>query len=185
MGDLGKQSNIRSDYAYLLTRFIEEEIGSRYDYVNTLLESYIKQNQYENKVAISQDVLEHIIIDYYVDIDRLKDFQEIEYPNENKIYSYLAYWILRHKPLQLIKLDGESELAFVNENFVTDLLCSYLFSKPEGISWIEDKREIIDEFIKTLEYHLSYRLYSAQNIELILLAFQAGCGFQYCVDYQS
>lgn len=185
MGDLRNQSNAQSGYAYLLTRFSEKEIGARYDYVNNLLEAYIKQKQYEGKVTISQDILEHIIIDYYVDIDRLKDFQEIEYPNENKIYSYLAYWILRHKPLQLIKLDGESELAFVNESFVTDMLSSYLFSKPEGISWIGDKQQIMDEFVKTLEYHLSYRLYSAQNIELMLLAFQAGRGFQYSVDYQS
>jgi hypothetical protein len=171
-------------YQYLIEKFTKEKILSRFDYVNNLLKDYIVQNEYENRLIAPQNIVEHIVIDYFVDIDRLKEFQEIEYTNEIKIYAYLAYWMLRHKPLQMVGDDGQDDLVFVNEEFVTDFLCSFLFSNPGNVPYIEEQKEKIDDFIKTLSYHLAYRNYSAQNIELMLLAFQAGRGYQYSVDYQ-
>lgn len=53
---------------------------------------------------ISSNALDHVVVDYFVDIDRLKDFQNIQLTYESKIYAYLAFWLLRHKPLQLKKL---------------------------------------------------------------------------------
>lgn len=173
-----------SGYQYLITKFGEEKISSRFDFVNSLLSDYIKQHNYEGRLIISQNHVEHIIIDYFVDIDRLKEFQEIEKTNEIKIYSYLAYWMLRHKPLMIVKEDEQDDLVFVNENCVTDFLCSFLFSDPDNVPYVEEEKKKIDEFVKTLEYHLAYRNYTAQNFELVLLAFGAGRGYQYSVDYQ-
>jgi hypothetical protein len=172
------------DYQYLLIKFKKEKISSRFDHINNLLKEYIVQNGYENRLIVSQNIVEHIVIDYFVDIDRLKEFQEIEHTNEIKVYAYLAYWMLRHKPLQIVDDDNQDELVFVNEEFVTDFLCSFLFSNPSNVPYIAEQKEIIDDFVKTLSYHLAYRSYSAQNIELMLLAFQAGRGYQYSVDYQ-
>jgi hypothetical protein len=171
-------------YQYLIEKFPKEKISSRFDYVNNLLEDYIVQNGYENRLIVPQNIVEHIIIDYFVDIDRLKEFSDIKKTNEIKIYAYLAYWMLRHKPLQIVGDDGQDDLVFVNEEFVTDFLCSFLFSNPANVPYIEEQKKIIDDFVKTLSYHLAYRNYSAQNIELMLLAFQAGRGYQYSVDYQ-
>lgn len=172
-------------YQYLFKIFGREKISSRYDFINNILTEYIKQNEYESRVLICQNIVEHIVIDYFVDISRLKEFQEIELCNEVKIYSYLAYWILRHKPLQITTGDGQDDLVFVNEECVADFLCSFLFAKPDDVPFIEEQKPQIDEFTKTLRYHFSYRAYSAQNIELMLLAFNAGRGYQYSVDYQS
>lgn len=171
-------------YQYLIDKFGKEKIASRFDFVNSILEEYIKQNKYESRVAVSQNIVEHIVIDYFVDIDRLKEFQEIEFVNEIKIYSYLSYWMLRRKPLQIIALDEQDDLVFVNEECVADFLCSFLFTQPDNVPFIAEQKPQIDEFTKTLRYHLVYRGYSAQNIELMLLAFKAGRGYQYSVDYQ-
>ncbi len=171
-------------YEYLIDKFGEAKIASRFDFVNNILQEYIRQNQYEDRVMICQNIVEHIVVDYFVDIARLKEFQEIEFVNEIKIYSYLSYWMLRHKPLQITACDGQDDLVFVNEECVADFLCSFLFAQPDSVPFIAEQKPQIDEFTRTLRYHLVYRSYSAQNIELMLLAFNAGRGYQYSVDYQ-
>lgn len=129
-------------YKYLINKFGEEKIASRFDYVNHILEEYVRQNKYEEKVIVCQNIVEHIVIDYFVDIDRLKEFQEIQFVNETKIYSYLSYWILRHKPLQIISADGQDDVVFINEECVADFLCSFLFTQPDNVPFIADQKHI-------------------------------------------
>ena len=57
-------------------------------------------------------------------------------------------------------------------------------SEPENCAILNNQREVVDNFIGTLLYYFKYRDYSAKNIELIILAFQAGRGYQYSVDRQ-
>lgn len=114
----------------------------------------------------------------------MKDFQEIERVHQSKIYAYLCFWILRHKPMQVREVEGAGELIFANEEFACYLLRSYLFSEPENVPILDNKKEIVDNFIETLLYYFKYRDYSAKNIELVILAFQAGCGYQYSADHQ-
>lgn len=173
-----------NDYRYLFKKFGKEKIASRFAYVNNVLDIFIKQRKYEGRVVVSQNLVEHIVIDYFVDIDRLKEFQGIELVSEVKIYAYLSYWIIRHKPLQIVASDGQDDLVFINEELASDFLTSFLLDKPACIPILEESQQDIDEFKKTLEYHLAYRNYTAQNIELMLLAFQAGRQYQYSVDYQ-
>lgn len=171
-------------YEYLLERFGKDKILARYDFIFKVLQDYIIQNKYQDQVVISEDIIEHVVVDYFVDIARLKDFQEIIFTNQIKIYAYMSFWLLRHKPLQLKAGNGAENLVFVNEAFVSDLIKSFLFSDPEDVPLVTEKREDIDEFVRTMEYFFCYREYSAKAIELMLLAFLAGRGYQYSVDYQ-
>lgn len=173
-----------ADYKYLVEKFSKEKIASRYDWLNELLDLFINKRNYQDRVLVSQDILKHVIVDYFVDIDRLKEFQEIELVHSSKIYAYLSFWLLRHKPLQLLNSEGQEDLAFVNEEFVCAFLRSYLFSELEGTVLLEDKRNIVDNFVDTLFYYFQYRDYSAKAIELIILSFQAGSAYQYCADHQ-
>lgn len=93
------------------------------------------------------------------------------------------YWILRHKPMQILD-DNNEEVTFINEEFVTNFLCSYLFSEPENAALLNNQREVVDNFVATLLYSFKYREFSAKTIELMILGFQAGRGYQYSVDYQ-
>lgn len=130
-----------ADYKYLVEKFTKEKIQSRYDWLNELLQLYIQKRNYQDKVIVSQDILKHIIVDYFVDIDRLKEFQEIELVHSSKIYAYLCFWILRHKPIQLVNEEGLGDIAFINEDFVCTLLRSYLFSELEGTVLLESKKK--------------------------------------------
>lgn len=160
------------------------EIPKIYDWIYQMMYDFIKRFKYETKVIISRDILDHVIVDYFVDIDRLKEFSNIEQIHHSKIYAYLAFWILRHKPIQVIVECDATEVSYVNEEFVCYMLRSYFFADGGVHSIIDEKKEDVDNFIDNLLYYFQYRDYSAKGIEIMLLAFKAGCGYQYSIDHQ-
>lgn len=171
-------------YQYVIDKFTEEKVSSRSEWLYNQLSDYIDSRNLTEKVTISASVLKHVLVDYFVDIDRLKEFAEIPRANDTKIYAYTCFWLLRHKPLQINHQDDAPELVFVNEEFVTYLLRSYLFSDPDDIPIVNNQRDKVDCFVKTMLYYFKYREYSAKTIEMIILAFSAGRGYQYSVDHQ-
>ena len=101
-------SNMKNNtYGFIVDYFTEEKIQSRYAWLYNLMQSYLEAEKIQDKVYISEDILNHVIIDYFVDIYRLKEFQDIETTHDSKIYAYLISWILRHKPLQIPKENAE------------------------------------------------------------------------------
>ena len=181
---MAKENELPDSYEYILDKFGEEKLLSRYTWLYDLMENFLRIKNYEDNVIISSDILNHVVIDYFVDIDRLKLFQNIEKTHESKIYAYSAYWLLRHKPMQVVVADQGEKYAFVNEEFVSDLIRSYLFSDPDNIPVLNNKKDVVDNFVGTLLYYFKYREYSAKNIEIMLLSFEAGRGYQYSVDHQ-
>ena len=182
--DKARNNSECGNYKYLVHKFGEEKILSRYEWLYNMMADYIDFRGYQDKVMISHDVLNHVIVDYFVDVDRLKEFQEIEKIHPSKIYAYISYWLLRHKPMQIAAEECAGEVVFVNEEFVCHLMRSYLFSEPDDIPILENQREKVDNFVATLLYYFQYREYSAKNIEIMILAFQAGRGYQYSADHQ-
>ena len=120
-----------STYEYLVRKFGEETIKSRHKWISDTLIVWIEQHDYSQRVEVMSEQIDQILIDYFVDIDRLKDFSEIERTNTAKIYAYMAYWILRRKPLQVVTKDAAEDLVFVNENFVADFLFGYVYENLE------------------------------------------------------
>lgn len=177
-------TNTSGTYAYIKNVFTEERIRSRHRWLTSLALDWLDSHDLSDKVGIVSEIIDQILIDYFVDVDRLKTFTDIKRINQTKIYSYMAYWILRRKPLQVISPEDTAELVFVNEDFVFDLLMSFVYENPAGIPFVESQKEHLNMFEDTLRYHLKYRLLTPQVIELCLVAYQAGRSYQYCVDYQ-
>lgn len=171
-------------YQYILEKFGDEKVTSRAKWLFGLLEDYLVAEELTDKVSISQSVLKHVLVDYFVDIDRLKDFANISRANDSKIYAYTCFWLLRHKPLQIIQQFDNQKLVFINEEFVAHLLRSYLFTEPNDVPILNNRKEEVDNFTTTLLYYFKYREYTAKSIEMIILAFMAGRGYQYSADYQ-
>lgn len=168
-------------YGFIVEYFKEEKIRSRYAWVYDLMQKYIETEKLQECVHISEDILNHVIIDYFVDIYRLKEFQDIETTHDSKIYAYLIFWIIRHKPLQIASEDME-KYAFINERFSAELLQSYIFKNPENVPILNTSKDTMSNFVETLFYYFKYREYSAKSIEMIILAFEAGRAYQFCVD---
>lgn len=167
------------DYEELIEHFGREKIANRYTTLQAYMENFIERNGYQHSVVIAGSVLNQAVIDYFADIDRLKNFHHIEHINYLKIHAYSAYWLLRRKPLQIVKdNDEDMELAFVNENFVASYLISFLRGELQGVVIKKEDRFEYGEFINNLKYVLRYRTVTPQVLETILESYNAGRVFE-------
>lgn len=71
-------------------------------------------NELEETAYIHHMALTYAVMDYFSDIQRLKDYQQIEHVNEIKIKAYETFWLLKRKPLQLIGQIEDDRLLYVN-----------------------------------------------------------------------
>lgn len=172
-------NRVNYDYEEIIDHFGKEKIIERYNTLQKYLEVFITRSNYQDKVMIANSVLNQAVIDYFADIDRLKNFHGIERINYIKIHAYSGYWILRRKPLQIISDDEEdTELAFVNENFVASYLMQFLRGENRGVVIKSENRVDYNEFVNNLKYVLRYRVITPQMIETILESYNAGRIFE-------
>lgn len=169
-------------YEFLIEKYGEERIREAYEWMFSSMDEYVYRIGKAESCLVSETILDYVIVDFFTDIFRLKSFHTIDNPHDTKVYSYMAFWTIRHKPIQTICND--EELAFVNEEFVTEWIRGYLCSVDDAIALPESNRGDIDNFFSTLLYYLKYRSFSAQSLEGMLLAFLAGRNYQYLADHQ-
>jgi hypothetical protein len=168
-------------YKYLVDTFGEDVIKERVKFFYALMNEYIDKEELCNKVIINSSLLKYAVLDYFADIDRLKQFHNITKTNLDKISAYSAYWLLRRKPLQLINED-DYDNPFVNEDFVASFVLVAARDGLPTVSLLETDLDTHNLFYRSLSYCFKYRAVDAQNIELMILAYRAGGSYQHSVD---
>lgn len=169
------------NYAFLIKEFTAETIERRFKAIYDFISAYIESNDLQDKVTISLDLLNNVVLDYFSDIYRIKEFQDIELTNLPKIYAYTSYWLLRRKVIQLKIEDSNDRLSFVNEEMVATYIFSFL--TETNVFIVDSQQDKFTEFQKNLLYTFIYRTYSPQTIESLIYAFQAGMAYQYSIDF--
>lgn len=160
------------NYKYLIDAFGQNTIQQRYEHMAKRATEFIKDNNLENKVVLNYGILNVVMLDYFADLQRLKDFEEILRTNKNKITAYMSYWWLRRRPLQVIvdAIDDE-ELVYVNEKFIVTLLTKDFMNSSTKLL-LSNKQ--CQQCLTHIYYHLKYRVYTAQTLELMLMAADTG-----------
>lgn len=166
------------DYEEIIEHFGKEKIMSRFNTLEEYLNIFIERSGFKNNVMISYSLLNQAVIDYFADVDRLKNFHNIEKINFIKVHAYSAYWLLRRKPIQIISDNEDTELAFINENFVASYLLQFLRGDNRGVVIKKNDRLEYDEFVENLKYVLRYRMVTAQMLETVLESYIAGRIFE-------
>jgi hypothetical protein len=169
-------SEIESVSEYLSRNDItNNRIASRYVSILEMMEIFIVKKGIGQNIIIDRELLKTAICDYFVDIARVKDFHGITKVNTEKIYGYMAYWLLKRKPIQVRLLFPES--AFINELFITEFLLSSILAE-KNISHTQcTQNAAFAQFQSLLYYNLKYRLVTQQSLELMIEAFFCGYGF--------
>jgi hypothetical protein len=173
MGD-GQEKN--ADLVYLERVGIANgRIARRYRKILERIHKFINVKKVGANLIVDTKLLKTAVYDYFVDIARVKEFHNIFKINTEKIYSYMAYWLLRRKPLQVKAVFPGSE--FINELFITSFLVSSILSKKgvDGNKCAQNKT--FKEFQELLYYNLKYRPITQQSLELMIQAFF--CGFDF------
>ena len=52
---------------------------------------YIREARYEKHVACNERIMLNVLLDYYADIFRLKEFHDIQYVRTEKIFAYTVF----------------------------------------------------------------------------------------------
>ena len=163
----------------LKEKFGGERMEEKYNSLIKCMEKFIIAYGLGDYVVVNRSLLSGAILDYYDDVIRLKEFHNIEKINSIKVMAYMAYWILRRRPLQIEKSSGEKEvervLITINERFVLQYLCDYLSVVDDKKGHLFEREEDgLNSFNDMLLYYLIYRFRDAQSLEMVLMAFFAG-----------
>jgi len=150
-----------------------KRIINRYAVLIKTIHEFIKHYNLKDKVIINGRVLEQVIIDYFVDSVRVKEFHNIKNTNTEKVYAYATYWLVRRKPIQI--KENFNGCEFINEYFVTTFLASNI-AIEKGINVTKiNKSPAFLQFQELLFYNLKYRVLTQQSLELMIEAFFCGC----------
>ena len=91
------------DYRELLEKIGEEKFRERFSELVKTAKKFIGEAGYEEDVECNERIMLSVMLDYYSDIERLKQFHQIEHVRTEKIFAYLIAWIVRRKPLQFMR----------------------------------------------------------------------------------
>jgi hypothetical protein len=128
-----------------------------------------------NVVRIDRQRLIFMVLSYFADIARLKDF----HPNIGKTrkvvnFAYSFFWFLRSSPIQvkdeIPKNQGELKSIFINEMVAVHIWIAE-FVRPLKLG-----NDLETRYLKELFYYFRYRNYNAQSLEAILTALILGSG---------
>lgn len=152
-----------------------QRVTHRFTFLLEAMHAFIKKYNFADNVIINGRLLEQSVVDYFVDSVRVKEFHHIDNTNTEKIYAYSTYWLLKRKPLQVLKPFKKCE--FINEGFLTIFLTSNIASEKGFDEKILKNNKAFRKFQELLYYNLKYRPVSPQSLELMIEAFFGGCGF--------
>lgn len=166
--------NTYTKYDELIKKVGKETIDSRINQFVSEMTEFIKANSLEEYTRIDEFAVGHAVMDYFSDIQRLKDYQEIEHANEFKIKAYETFWLLQRKPIQIVKELKNDVWLYVNEKFLLNRLASFMLRENINVTLIGSREKAFKSYLDTLYYSLKFRRCDKQSLELMLLSFEAG-----------
>ena len=166
--------NTYISYEELVNKIGEEIIQNRLMQLDQEMKEFLNVNNLNDIAYVNQMALSHAVMDYFSDIQRLKEYQKIEHVNEIKIKAYETFWLLKRKPIQLKVQLEEDSFLYVNEKFLLTRLTSYMLQDDINMPILSEKKKAFKNYLDTLYYYLKFLRCDAQSIELMLLAFKAG-----------
>ena len=107
--------NTYISYEELVNKIGEEIIQNRLMQLDQEMKEFLNVNNLNDIAYVNQMALSHAVMDYFSDIQRLKEYQKIEHVNEIKIKAYETFWLLKRKPIQLKVQLEEDSFLYVNE----------------------------------------------------------------------
>lgn len=167
--------NKKRDYQYLIRHFTAKKLKERWAFLVNTANLLIKSRQVEEYVLVNKKLIDEIVLDYFADIKRLKDFHGIKKVDLSKIAAYTAYWVQKKRPLHIKESVSEESytnkpfLIHMNEWFASYLLKSMVFDMGNRFINEEGLRKW-NNFDNLLTYFLTYRVVTHQALELAVVA---------------
>lgn len=98
--------------------------------------------------ALNQQLLRIVSESYFKDLERKKKFHDIKYADEHKRAGYMMKWIMRFRPIQLVREDCCVRALLANEHFALTVALRFIRLSPSKLT---------ADLYKNLIYSLRYR----------------------------
>lgn len=164
------------DYKDLLEKVGKDNFESRFHELLNSMNKFLSEAKYPDSIICNERILYHVLLDYYSDIARLKEFHKIKHTKSDKVIAYIIYWILRRKPIQLTEFSDSEYDIFVNERYACNLLLAECLLENDAGITNNSVLEQLDKYIDLLLYYFKYRALNPQVIELLIESFKMGNG---------
>lgn len=162
------------DYKEMVEEIGIDKFRQRLKGLQEMAEKFIEDAGYSTIVQCNERILLQVLLDYYVDIFRLKDFHGIEKVRTGKIFAYTIAWLIRRKPLQYTCYTEDEKDIFVNERFAVYLLVNECLLSGEKRFVKEVFEEQLKDYTDMLLYYFKYRQCNPQTLELLIESFKMG-----------
>lgn len=166
--------NKGDDYRELIKKVGEKKFRERLKELVTTADNFLMKAGYSEVAECNIRIMYHVLLDYYSDIFRLKDFHDIEYIRDEKITAYTVSWIVKRKPIQLKYFSEDEKDIFINERFGASLFVDACLRIGKKGFIPKDEQNHFDDFVDLVLYYLKYRSCSPLVLELALESFSMG-----------
>lgn len=171
MTTIGRKEN---DYNQIINEIGEKNLQEKYTEVLASANKFIEEAGYLEHVECNERILLSLLLDYYADLSRFRDFHGVEWVRTEKSFAYLIYWIVKRKPLQFQHFSEDEKDIFVNERFAVYLLLNECLLCGERKFVGKENQEKLDDYIRLLFYYFKYRECNPQALEMAITSFKMG-----------
>lgn len=162
----------RPTYDEVFNAWGEERIFERQIFLYKFCERLTEYHKIRNDVCIPADLINEVVLNYFTDIYRYKNFHRIDRINTIKIAAYTVFWFLRIRPIQISdncqKLNAMHRQ--INQYAAYNLMHYILFDLN---TMINNPNRANINFTDHCIYTFNYRIFTPQSIELALLGLLA------------
>ncbi len=117
---------------------------------------------------IHPELVEQVSLNLFTDLQRIKDFHDIHEVNCRKFAAYQAAWILRLRPIQIIKLQSKSKkyVILANELFALQTVIAHMYDMIREKFLDANELKEWTAFLDKVVYHFHHRIINPQGLEL-------------------
>ena len=110
------------NYRELIDEVGVDKFRERFEELQKTAMEFIEMAGFSETSYCNERILMQVILDYFMDVMRLKEFHSIERIRTEKLFAYTISWIVRRKPIQFRDYSEEERDIFINERFAAYLL---------------------------------------------------------------
>ena len=171
---MNNNEHCQNDYQEILQRVGQKKFKERLEELKKSADRFIQEAGYQEHVECNERILLNVLLDYYADIFRLKEFHDIKKVRTEKIFAYTVAWIIKRKPLQFIHYTDEEKDIFVNERFAAYLMINECLLCGDKKFISVENMDKWKDYVNLVLYYFKYRECDPQVVELAIESFKIG-----------
>ena len=155
------------NYRELIDEVGVDKFRERFEELQKTAMEFIEMAGFSETAYCNERILMQVILDYFMDVMRLKEFHSIERIRTEKLFAYTISWIVRRKPIQFRDYSEEERDIFINERFAAYLLVNECLMCGTKHFVQEAYAEKLVEYTEMLLYYFKYRQCDPKTLSLI------------------